>query len=181
MGEPKTGHLCIVIVTLRSICPASLFSRSLLVVGAHVRAYTRFRMTLARFYSTTKVSAFVPARITYHCLPVGKYYSNRMPRGVTIMFSFATNPIARPHRFERVGASKELQECEKRDERDVWKFAVDDFVGRRKGLFVPFKRMNMKRNFISNARYKWLVSSEIVYPSIVVKKTIISYRLKKKE
>lgn len=134
MGEPKTGHLCIVIVTLRSICPASLFSRSLLVVGAHVRAYTRFRMTLARFYSTTKVSAFVPARITYHCLPVGKYYSNRMPRGVTIMFSFATNPIARPHRFERVGASKELQECEKRDERDVWKFAVDDFVGRRKGL-----------------------------------------------
>lgn len=134
MGEPKTGHLCIVIVTLRSICPASLFSRSLLVVGAHVRAYTRFRMTLARFYSTTKVSAFVPARITYHCLPVGKYYSNRMPRGVTIMFSFATNPIARPHRFERVGASKELQECEKRDKRDVWKFAVDDFVGRRKGL-----------------------------------------------
>lgn len=26
------------------------------------------------------------------CLPVGKYYSNRRPPGVTIMFSFATNP-----------------------------------------------------------------------------------------
>lgn len=53
-------------------------------------------------------------------------------------------------------------------------------------MFVPFKRMNMKRNFISNARYKsanendGLVSSEIVYPSIVVE-TIISYKLKKKK
>lgn len=140
----------------------------------------RRRCTRARVYTLPhdscsllfhdKSVGLCAARITYHCLPVGKYYSNRMPRGVTIMFSFATNPIARPHRFERVGASKELQECEKRDERDVWKFAVDDFVGRRKGLFVPFKRMNMKRNFISNARYKWLVSSEIVYSSIVVKK-----------
>lgn len=104
----------------------------------------RRRCTRARVYTLPhdscsllfhdKSVGLCAARITYHCLPVGKYYSNRMPRGVTIMFSFATNPIARPHRFERVGASKELQECEKRDKRDVWKFAVDDFVGRRKGL-----------------------------------------------
>lgn len=55
--------------------------------------------SLARLYSTANVSAFVRLELL-HCLPVGKYYSNRQPRGVTIMFSFTTNP-SRPHRFYR--------------------------------------------------------------------------------
>ena len=87
------GHLCIIIVTLCSSLAdlfPSLSLRSSLCRCTRVRVLTS-AATLARFYSTTKVSAIVRLELR-HCLPVGKYYSNRHLRGVTIMFSFATNP-----------------------------------------------------------------------------------------
>lgn len=128
--------------------------RSSLFVGAHVRAYiyihisSQVSMTLARFYPTTKVSAFVRTELR-HCLPVGKYYSNRMPRGVrTIMFSFATNPIS-DRIVSIVGLGKRSSRArEKGRERPCMKmFAVDDFVAREgKHVFFPstLKREKLK-------------------------------------
>lgn len=122
--------------------------RSSLFVGAHVRAYiyihisSQVSMTLARFYPTTKVSAFVRTELR-HCLPVGKYYSNRMPRGVrTIMFSFATNPIS-DRIVSIVGLGKRSSRArEKGRERPCMKmFAVDDFVAREgKHVFFSLPR-----------------------------------------
>lgn len=100
--------------------PRSLF------LGAHVRRvyiYAPRPWLLLAFIQTTKVSAFVRAELR-HCLPVGKYYSNRMPRGVTtIIFSFATNPIS-DRIVSIVGFERSSRVRKKGRTKGIWKFAV---------------------------------------------------------
>lgn len=125
-GRTWSGHLCIIIVTLRSF----RLSFALLPLFFLLRRRTRARVyasatSLARLYSTTNVSAFVRLELL-HCLPVGKYYSNRQSRGVTIMFSFTTNP-SRPHRFYRWRGFRKREE-RTLEERIQKKFAADDLI-----------------------------------------------------